>query len=220
MSLLSPIRSWFRALFRRSQTNHDVEDELQFHIDMRTQELVQSGLAPKDAARQARIELGFVDVQKEKYRTAIGLRPLYEVGADIRYSFRSLYRNPLISIAAVVSLALGIGATSAMFNVIYSTVLNPFPYADADRIVNPSLLDRKQPLVPTWFALEPAQYESFVKAKSIGSVLGFMLAAQPETGGAFPEDVGVAFVTPNMNSFLGSPHCSAVDYRCRMPGRT
>ena len=203
MNLLTPIRSWCRALFRRSQTNHDVEEELQFHIDMRTQELLTSGLPPRDAARQARIELGFVDVQKEKYRTAIGLRPLYEVSADIRYSFRSLYRNPLISIAAVVSLAFGIGATSAMFNVIYSTVLNPFPYADADRIVNPSLLDRKQPLVPTWFALEPAQYETFVKAKSIEGVLGFMLAAQPETGGAFPEDVSVAFVTPNMNSFLG-----------------
>jgi hypothetical protein len=95
--------------------------------------------------------------------------------------------------------------TSAMFNVIYSTLLNPFPYADADRIVNPSLIDEKQPLVPTWFALEPNQYESFMKAKSIESVLGFMLGAQPETGGDFPEDVRTAFVTPNMNDFLDAP---------------
>ena len=92
-----------------------------------------------------------------------------------------------------------------MFNVIYSTLLHPFPYADADRIVNPSLIDEKQPQVPTWFPLEPAQYESFVKAQSIESVLGFALSSQPETGGPFPEDVRIAYVTSNMSSFLGIP---------------
>jgi predicted permease len=203
MNPFAPIRSWWRALFHRSQTDRDIENELQFHIDTRTQYLVELGLSPNDAARQAKIELGRVDVQKEKYRTAIGLRPLHEIGADIRYGIRSLYRNPSVSLAAILSLALGIGATSAMFNVIYSALLNPFPYADADRIVNPSLIDEKQPLLPTWFALEPAQYESFIKAKSIESVLGFMLGALPETGGEFPEDVRTAFVTPNMNDFLG-----------------
>jgi predicted permease len=203
MNLLAPIRSWWRALFRPSQTNLDVEDELQFHIDARTLDLIELGLSPKDAVRQAKMELGRVDVQTEKYRAAIGLRPLHEIGADLRYGIRSLYRNPSVSLAAILSLALGIGATSAMFNVIYSALLNPFPYADADRIVNPSLIDEKQPLVPTWFALEPAQYESFIKAKSIESVLGFMLGAQSETGGEFPEDVRTAFVTPNMNDFLG-----------------
>jgi predicted permease len=92
-----------------------------------------------------------------------------------------------------------------MFNVIYSALLNPFPYADANRIVNPSLIDEKQPLVPTWFHLDPAQYETFIKAKSIDSVLGFRVDSQPETAGELPQDVGVAFVTPNMNEFLGVP---------------
>ncbi|HEY2040235.1 MAG TPA: ABC transporter permease, partial [Edaphobacter sp.] len=205
MNLLAPIRSWWRALFHPSRTNLDVEDELQFHIDARTLDLIELGLSPKEAVRQAKIELGRVDVQKEKYRTAIGLRPLHEIGADIRYGIRSLYRNPSVSLAAILSLALGIGATSAMFNVIYSALLNPFPYADANRIVNPSLIDEKQPLVPTWFHLDPAQYETFIKAKSIDSVLGFRVDSQPETAGELPQDVGVAFVTPNMNEFLGVP---------------
>jgi predicted permease len=205
MSVLAPIRSWWKALAHRSQTDREVEDELQFHLDAHAQHLVESGLSREEAVRQAKVEFGRVDVQKEKYRTAIGLRPLHEIGSDIRYGIRSLYRHPSVSIAGILSLALGIGATSAMFNVIYSTLLNPFPYADADRIVNPSLIDEKHPQLPTWFPLEPAQYESFVKAKSIDSVLGFLIAGQSETNGEFPEDVGTAFVTPNMNDFLQVP---------------
>jgi predicted permease len=205
MSLLAPVRSWWKALVHRSQTDREIANELQFHLDAQTQHLIDSGLSPEEASRRAKIEFGRVDVQREKYRFAIGLRPLHEIGGDIRYGIRSLYRHPSVSVAAILSLALGIGATTAMFNVIYSTLLHPFPYADADRIVNPSLIDEKQPLVPTWFPLEPAQYESFVKAESIDSVLGFTLRPQQERGGEFPEDVSIAFVTPNMNDFLGVP---------------
>jgi predicted permease len=203
MSLFAQLRSWWHALVHRSRTDQEIEAELQFHIDAYTQQLIDSGLTPAEAARQAKVEFGRVDMQKEKFRAAIGLNPLHEIGGDIRYGIRSLYRQPSVCIAAVLSLAFGIGATSAMFNVIYSTLLHPFPYADADRIVNPSLIDEKQPLVPTWFPLEPAQYESFLKAKSIESVLGFSIASQSETGGPFPEDIRIAYVTPNMNIFLG-----------------
>jgi predicted permease len=203
MNPFAQLRSWWKTLWHRSRIDREVEAELQFHIDARAEHLMQSGLSQREAWRQAKVELGRADVQKEKYRNAIGLRPLHEIGGDIRYGIRSLYRQPSVSVAAIVSLALGIGATSAMFNVIYSTLLDPFPYADADRIVNPSLIDEKQPLVPTWFALEPAQYENFIKAKSIDSVLGFSVGGQPETGGEFPEEVHVAYVTPNMNDFLG-----------------
>lgn len=204
MNLFAQLRSWWHALAHRSRINQDIEAELQFHIDSYTQQLIDSGVPPQEAARQSKVEFGPVDTQKEKFRAAIGLHPLHEIGGDIRYGIRSLYRQPSVSIAAVLSLALGIGATSAMFNVIYSTLLHPFPYADADRIMNPSLIDEKQPLVPTWFALEPGQYENFLKAQSIQSVLGFMLSGQPETGGPFPENVSTAYVTPNMNTFLNA----------------
>jgi predicted permease len=203
MNLFAPLHSWWKALVHRSRTDREIEAELDFHIHAHAQHLIESGIGPHEALRQAKIEFGHVDVQKEKYRSAIGLRPLHEIGSDIRYGIRSLYRQPSVSIAGILSLALGIGATSAMFNVVYSTLLHPFPYADADRIVNPSLIDEKQPLLPTWFPLEPPQYESFVKAKSIEDVLGFALASQPEIGGPFPEDVRIAYVTPNMNIFLG-----------------
>ncbi len=205
MNLFAPIRSWWRALAHRSQTKSDVENELQCHIDAHANHLIDSGIAPAEAMRQAKVEFGRVDVQKEKYVAAIGLRPLYEIGGDIRYGIRSLYRHPSTSVAAVISLALGIGATTAMFNVIYSALLHPFPYADADRIVNPALTNDKHPDLPTWFALTPPQYASFVQAKSIDSVLGFMLAGLQETGSQLPEDVSVAFVTSNIGSFLNVP---------------
>ena len=203
MSLHSRLRTWWRALAHRSQNDREIEDELLFHIDTHAEQLMHSGVPAKEAYRRAKSELGRFDVQKEIYRGAVGLRPLHEIGSDIRYGFRSLYRHPSVSIAAIFSLALGIGAASAMFNVIYSAVLNPFPYRDADRIVNPSLIDKKQPEVATWFALEPTQYDSFRKAKSIESVLGFLIRSQPNTGSELPQDLSTAYVTPNMNVFLG-----------------
>jgi predicted permease len=202
MNFFAPILSWWRALAHRSQIDSDVEVELQFHIDARAKYLIDSGISPAEAMRQSKVEFGRTDVQKEKYRAAIGLRPLHEIAGDIRYGIRSLYRHPSVSVAAILSLALGIGATTAIFNIIYSALLHPFPYADADRIVNPSLTNDKHPDLPTWFALTPPQYASFVQAKSIDSVLGFMLAGMQEMGGQLPEDVSVAFVTPNIGSFL------------------
>jgi predicted permease len=201
--IFAAVRSWWRALIHRGRVNRDVEEELRFHIEQRTQHLVDTGMPPSDARRQAKLEMGQPELQGESYRTAIGLRPFYELGGDLRLAIRSLYRYPLVSAAAIVSLAMGIGATSAMFNVIDSAVLNPFPYRDTDRIVNPSLIDEKQPLLPTWFALEPAQYTEFLKASSIESVLGFLLRGQLETGGEYPEDARSTFVTVNMNAFLG-----------------
>ena len=68
---------------------------------------------------------------EEKYRSAIGLQPLHEIGGDIRYGLRSLYKKPVVSVVAVLSLALGIGATTAIFSLIYSALFHPFPYAGA-----------------------------------------------------------------------------------------
>lgn len=128
MTPFAQIRSWWKALFHRTCADSDVEEELQFHIDLYTQQLVESGVPAQEAQRRARAEFGRVDVQKEKYRSAIGLRPLHEIGGDIRYGLRSLYRNRVVSFVAVLSLALGIGATTAIFSVVYDALLHPFPY--------------------------------------------------------------------------------------------
>ena len=203
--LRSQLGSWWSALVHHRRTDSEIEAELQFHIDAYTQHLIETGVPAPEAARRARIEFGRVDVQKEKYRSAIGLQPLHEIGGDVRYGLRSLYKNPGVSLVAVFSLALGIGATTAIFSVIYAALLHPFPYADAERIVNPAVINERNPLSPTWFALDPSQFDSFRKASSIDSVLGFMLAGLTATGDDLPEDVRVAYVTSNASSFFGVP---------------
>jgi hypothetical protein len=205
MILFAQLRSWWNALFHRSRIDTDIEAELQFHIDAHAQRLIETGIPPQEAGRRARVEFGRVDVQKEKYRSAIGLQPLHEIGGDIRYGLRSLYKDAGVSLVAVLSLALGIGATTAIFSVIYAALLHPFPYSGADRIVNPSLINEANPQTPTWFALDPSQFDSFRKAGSIDSVLGFMLAGLTATGDDLPEDVRVAYVTSNASSFFGVP---------------
>ncbi len=205
MILFAQFRSWWNALFHRSRVDKDIEAELQFHIDAHAQRLIEAGIPPQEAARRARVEFGRVDVQKEKYRSAIGLQPLHEIGGDIRYGLRSLYKNPAVSLVAVLSLALGIGATTAIFSVIYGTLLHPFPYAGVDRMVNPALINEENPQTPTWFALDPSQFDSFRHANSIDSILGFMLGGLTATGDDLPEDVRVAYVTSNASSFFGVP---------------
>jgi predicted permease len=205
MILLAQLRSWWNALVHRRRIDSDIEAELQFHIDAHMQQLIDTGVAPREAKRRAKMEFGRVEVQKEKYRAAIGLQPLHEIGGDVRYGLRSLYKNPGVSVVAILSLALGIGATTAIFSVIYAALLHPFPYAGAERIVNPAVIDEAHPQAPTWFGLTPAQFESFRKANSMDDVLGFALAGLTATGNDLPEDVRVAYVTSNASGFFGVP---------------
>ncbi len=203
MILFANLASWWNALIHRERVDSDVEEELQSHIDAHAQKLIESGISVSEAERQSRVEFGMASVQKELYRSAIGLRPLDEIGGDLQYGIRSLSRTPGFALIAILSVALGIGATTAIFSLIYATLLHPFPYAGANRIVNPALIDQAHPQVPTWFALTPPQFESFSKAKSIDDVLGFVPNGLTATGSDLPEDVQAAYVTRNIYSFLG-----------------
>jgi hypothetical protein len=92
---------WFRLLsgrgaqFDRGRIDDDVETELKFHIDSYTQQLIESGVAAEEAGRRARFEFGRADVQKEKYCTAIGLRPFDEIVGDLPYGCRSDQAGPV-----------------------------------------------------------------------------------------------------------------------------
>ena len=205
MIFLAQLRSWWNALARRKRIDKDIEAELQFHMDAHTQQLIEAGISASEAARRARIEFGRVDVQKEKYRSAIGLQPLHEIGGDIRYGLRSLYKKPVVSLVAVFSLALGIGATTAIFSLIYTALLHPFPYAGADRIVNPAVINEEHPEVPTWFALTHLSLIACAKPSRLKASLGFSLVGLTATGEDLAEDVRVAYITSNASSFFGVP---------------
>jgi len=152
MSLLAAIRKLWHSIAPR--THSDVEEEFRSTLDAYQEDLIHQGLSTEEARRKARIDLGQPTAQNEIYRDAIGLRLFDELGGDIRYGLRALLRNPGFGAVAVLSLAIGIGATTAMFSLIYAVLLHPFPYAGADRIMNPHFVKMQHPDVFQWFSLD------------------------------------------------------------------
>jgi hypothetical protein len=203
MIALATLRCWWKAIVHRSRTNNEIEAETLFHINEYAKDLMRSGMLEEEARYQARLNFGRADVQKEKYREAIGLRLFDEIGADIRSGLRALLRNPGFASIAILSLAIGIGATTAMFSLIHAVLLHPFPYADSERITNPVVIDEKNPDVPTWFAMTRSQFLTLGRANSIESLLGFSDANAEITGNELPEDVHAIYLTENADPFFG-----------------
>ncbi len=201
MSVLAAIRRLWHAVAPR--THSDVEEEFCSTLDAYKQDLIRQGFPGEEAHRKARIDLGQPAAQNESYRDAIGLRAFDELGGDIRYGLRALRRNPGFAAVAVLSLALGIGATTAMFSLIYAVLLHPFPYAGADRIMNPVIINEQHPDEPQWFPLNKAQFDALRLAAPVDSLLGFNNSHMEITGGGLPEDVYDIYLTEDAGAFFG-----------------
>jgi predicted permease len=200
MSLLDAIREFWHSV--ASRTHGDVEEEFRSTLDAYTEDLIRQGLPAGEARRRARIDLGRPAVQNETYRDVIGLRLFDELGGDIRYGLRALRRNPGFAAVAVLSLALGIGATTAMFSLIYAVLLHPFPYAGSDRIMNPVIINEQHPDQPQWFPLDKTQFDEMRHAAPVDSLLGFNNSHMEITGGGLPEAVYGVYLTENAGSFF------------------
>ena len=211
MSLLAAIRKLWHSIAPR--THSDVEEEFRSTLEAYQEDLIRQGLPEEEARRKARIDLGQPAAQNENYRDAIGLRLFDELGGDIRYGLRALRRNPGFAAVAVLSLALGIGATTAMFSLIYAVLLHPFPYAGADRIMNPVVIDQQHPDQWSWFPLSKAQFDDLRLAAPVDSALGFNNSGMEITGGALPEDIQVIYLTENAGNFFWCAPASRPQHR-------
>ncbi len=135
MRLFVKLRSFLRNLFLSRSVDVDLDEEVHAHLELLIAENIRAGMPPKEAQRAARIELGGIEQVKEQVREEGIGNWLHSVLSDCRYGLRQLRKNPGATAVMVFTLALAIGAATAIFSVVYGVLLRPLPYTDASRIM-------------------------------------------------------------------------------------
>jgi len=192
MSWLGPIRRRVLALFSREQFHHDLEEEMRLHVDLRRKKLAADGLSP-DLAQPA---FGNSTLLRETSGDAWRWLALEHFLQDLRYGARGLVRTPGFTAVAVIALALGIGANTAIFSVVNSVLLNPLAYRDADRLVTILHNDFNPVAAANYLDWrdQTTSFEAMAAAEAWGSNL---------TGFDSPEHLVGIRLTPNLLPMLG-----------------
>ena len=133
--MIRKIASSIGSLFGSSRKERELDEELAFHIERETEENLRRGMAPPEARRAALVRFGGVAKTKDESREASRAVLLETVLQDVRYGLRSLRKNPGYAAAAVLTLALGIGANTAIFSVVHGVLLQSLPYGGGERLV-------------------------------------------------------------------------------------
>jgi len=167
-----------RMSLRRGKIEREMERELQFHLEMETAKNISRGMSEEEARQLALRSFGGVEQTKEKLRDARGLRWLEDLAQDFRYALRTLWRKPGFAAVAMLTLALGIGATTVIFTVINGALLKPLPYPEPERL----LKLQEQTEKPTQYGnLWAFAYPNYLDCKSGSRSLD--MAAWRPTGG-------------------------------------
>lgn len=200
MRALAALRTMLAALLRRRALDRELEDEVRFHIESERQYLEQRGLAADTAARQAIVNFGGVQEMREQVHDAQGARWIETARQDIRYAARTLGRRPAFTLVATLTLALGIGATTALFSVVKAVLLSPLPYREPERIA--VVWSSWKGFPQTWLSYD--EYEAYeTEIPAFENVALFSDGALNITEGDEPERLRSGSVQHDLFAILG-----------------
>jgi putative ABC transport system permease protein len=194
--------SWWKSLFPRRSPDSQLENELRFHLDQLIAENIAAGMPPEEARREAILAFGGREQIKED------LREVYRIGlvettlANLKSALRFVRKSPSFSIAIILTLALGIGANSAVFSAIDAILLRPLPFPDGDRLMRVDQLNAKAAGPNVLVA--PIRLEDWNRLSSTFQALtGYYVENGSETSGSLPERVSRAWVAPRFLQVWG-----------------
>src|SRR5438309_6123146 len=143
MSLLRSMVVGLQSLFRKEQVSQELDEELNGFLEMAAQEKMKEGMSRNDALRAVRLERGNLETTKEVVRAGSWETLVEACWQDLRYGVRMLAKSPTFCAVAVLTLALGIGANTAIFSCINAWIINPLPYPQSDRLMVFATHDKK-----------------------------------------------------------------------------
>jgi len=200
--MLTRLRATLVGLFQRDRFEHDMAEEMRFHMRAYADDLQRAGLSPEEAERRARMEFGGVESLREDCREAYGFQWFDELRQDLRYSVRQMVRAPGFSAAVIVSIALGIGANTAIFSLMDAVLFRTLPIADPSSLYYLA----HQSAAGTWST--SSNYPLFDRYKS-ADVFSGVTAYSGETFTVATADgrerVNGQFVSGNYHEVLGVP---------------
>lgn len=195
--------TWWQRLLHRSRMEQQLEKELRFHLDRHIADLTARGMTPEEARRQARLAIGGPEQVKEQCRDARGTRCLEDLYQDVRYALRTLRQRPGFSVVALSTLALGIGATTVMFTVIYGVLLKPLAYPEPDRLV--TVHPQFEKFGDNWGFAYPNFLDLRSATRSLEPVAAWTYGGATISEPGEPEYVTGRYITAELFSVLGLP---------------
>src|ERR1700680_4474276 len=191
-----------RGMFGTARSEKELNSEVSAHLDAMMEENLRRGMTPKEARYAARREFGGVEQIKEEYRETRGLPTLELCVQDLRYALRTLRKNPGFAVIAALTLALGIGANTAIFSIVNAVLLRPLPFPQSSRIVAVY-----QTLEREGVHRNGVSYLNFAdgqkESHNFEQMGAFRQSDVTLTGSGEPEIIPGAVVTPSLLATLG-----------------